>query len=309
MAYNRKYKVVVTPLKKAGLSVIQSGPAITIQDPITMRFNVSREFWAGNCTATIDLYNLDPETRNKMFLDYFSTENVGGLRRVELYAGYQQDKYGLIYRGFVKTCLNRKERTDNITTIEALSGLYVLDSFVSLSTGKIETEESISKTISSQMTGISNGVQEFANRQTTRPTALLGNEIALLKTYTNGNAIIDNNELIILPESKSTKGLVRVIDDETGLLGIPQRMDRSVKVRCMLEPRIEIGQGIEISSRIEPTFNGQYKVWGIEHSGTMGIASAGECVTTITLWTGYQLFGRFKSSLNKLKGLAQNVQI
>ena len=152
--------------------------------------------------------------------------------------------------------------------------------------------------------GVTNGVQSFDKKSTTRPPAFLGNAIAVLKTYTGGNAIVDNNELIVIGEDEAIEGYVRVIDDETGLLGCPQRMDRSVKVNCMFEPRIVVGQAIEIKSKIEPTFDGQYKVWGVSHSGMMGLAASGQCVTTVTLWTGFQLFGRFKPSFNKVKGSA-----
>lgn len=307
MAYNRKYQLKITPLKLVGNSVVDAGKPIVITDPLTISFNISREPWAGACSATINIYNLEPATRKKMFLDYYSYVEEGGMRRVELYAGYENGKYGLIYRGFIKTCLNKHEHTENITTIESFSGLYVLDQMVSTSIGVAESQENIAKTIGENMTGVSGGTQSFDIKSTTRPVPLIGNSIALLKTYTKGNSVIDNEELVILKEDEAIEGLVRVIDDETGLLGSPERMDRSVKVTCIFEPRIQIGQAIEIRSKTEPAFDGQYKVWGIQHSGTMGLAASGQCTTTLTLWTGYQLFGRFKNSFAKIVGSGTNV--
>ena len=69
----------------------------------------------------------------------------------------------------------------------------------------------------------------------------------------------------------------------------------------MFDPRIKVGQGLEINSKIAPQFNGQYKVWGVSHNGIIGETQGGQCITTIQLWTGLNLFGRYKSSWELVK--------
>ena len=63
----------------------------------------------------------------------------------------------------------------------------------------------------------------------------------------------------------------------------------------MFEPRIKLGEIIQIKSRIADVFDGQYKVWGISHSGVIGDAASGTLTTTLTLYTGEQVFGYFKT--------------
>lgn len=61
----------------------------------------------------------------------------------------------------------------------------------------------------------------------------------------------------------------------------------------IFEPRIVVGQVIEIQSRIAPMFNGQYKLYGLKHSGTISGAVAGDVTTEIQMLVGSQLYGRF----------------
>lgn len=302
MAYNRKYILTVTPITKDGN---KRGRSIVIKDPITIHFDVRRMPMQGDSCATIDIHNLQPTTRNALFLDYFDFENI---QMVTLEAGYQNGKFDLIYKGRIVTCRTRHELTENITRIEAQSGLYVLDSYISSSMGQGQYTEDVAKEAISKMTGVEKGALSMEAISIPRPVALVGNEMAVLQTYTKGNAIIDNERVIVIGKDQCIDGDVRVIDDETGLLGVPEREQVVLKVRCIFEPRIKVGQGLEIKSKIAPEFDGQYKVWGVSHSGAIGMAAGGQCITTIQLWTGLNLYGRFKSDFGKVVNTFPDVE-
>lgn len=290
MAYNRKYILTITPITRDGK---KRGKSIVIRDLLTIHFDVKRMPMMGDSSATIDIYNLQPSTREKLFLDYFDFQNI---QQVTLEAGYQNGRFDLIYKGRVVTCRTRHEHTENITRIEAQSGLLVLDSYIatSMNDGKFTTE--VAREAANQITGLDS--QFFTTEAITipRPVALMGNEMAVLQTYTKGEAFVDNEKVIVLGENQCVDGDIRVIDDETGLLGAPEREQVTLTVSCIFEPRIKVGQGIEIKSRIAPEFDGQYKVWGVSHSGVLGVAASGQCTTKIQLWTGLNIFGRFRTT-------------
>ena len=252
----------------------------------------------GDSCATIDIYNLQPSTRKKLFLDYFDFNNI---QKVTLEAGYQNGKFDLIYKGRILSCRAIKEHTDVIMRIEAQSGLFVLDSYISsLSTGgKLVSD--ITNDVLSSTSGLEGADVEPITVTIPRPVALVGNEMAVLQTYTKGNAIVDNEKVIVLSDNKTIDGEIRVIDDSTGLLGVPEREQVTLTVKCIFEPRIKVGQGLEIKSKVAPEFDGQYKVWGVSHSGKMGLAASGECTTTIQLFTGLNIFGRFQTDLSAVQ--------
>ena len=51
----------------------------------------------------------------------------------------------------------------------------------------------------------------------------------------------------------------------------------------IFEPRLQIGQFIDIQSKTETIYNGTYKVIGIEHSGTISDSQSGTCKTKVSL--------------------------
>ena len=303
MAYNRVCRVIVTPVKFGTNE--PTGSSIIITSPITIKFNINRMPFGGQTNASIDIYNLNPDTREKLFYDWFDFENV---RQVIVEAGYENEKYDIIYKGRIRFCSTSHQGTNNITHIEADSMLGVLDNLASISLKAGESVEDLVGRVINSTPALEEGEVSVPEYVVKRPVALIGNAIALLKTYTKDNVAVDLDEIVIIDRDEVIKGDVRVIDDETGLLGIPERQRTSLTVRCIFEPRIKIGQGLEIKSRILPVFDGQYKVWGVSHNGTIGGTQGGECTTTIILWTGLNLFGRFKSSWENVKNKYSDVQ-
>jgi hypothetical protein len=89
------------------------------------------------------------------------------------------------------------------------------------------------------------------------------------------------------------EGYVPVIDDNSGLLGVPEHEDAILTVRMIFEPRLVIGQKIEIKSQVAPMFNGQYKIYGIRHEGTISDAVSGKATTTLEMLIGSQVYGKF----------------
>lgn len=296
MAYNRIYRIIVTPVKYG--TDIPTGDSIIITSPITVKFNIQRMPFGGQTNASIDLYNLSQTKRDELFYDWFDIENV---RQVVFEAGYENGKYDVIYKGRIRFCSTKHNGTDNITHIEADSMLGVLDNFNTISLKEGESLEDLTGRLIDSAPALDEGQISVPAYQFKKPVALIGNALSVLKTYTKDNVSIDLDTIVVIDRDEVIDGDVMVIDDETGLLGIPERQRTSLTVRCVFEPRIKIGQGLEVRSKIMPIFDGQYKVWGVSHSGTISGTQGGECVTTIILWTGLNLFGRFKSSWENVK--------
>lgn len=300
MAYNRRYTLKITPLKIIGTSVVEAESSIVITDPLTIRFSVNKMIYAGaNCTANIEVYNLNKSTRDKIFYDWLHIDDV---RKVELAAGYYNGKFDTIYRGVIRSCRPKKVGTDVIMEIEAQSGLFVLDNEFSMALDSGETNSNVIGTVIDKTTLLEEGEQNIEEKLFPRTVSLLGSAALILKTYSGEKGFVDDEHYLILDTNDAVDGDVRVIDDDSGLLGVPERDRTTVKINCMFEPRVKLGEIIQINSRIAPVFDGQYKVWGISHSGVIGEAEGGSLTTSITLYTGEQVFGYFSTSWNTVGG-------
>lgn len=292
MAFNYIYRLTIKTyerIKESNQLGRQIGEDIVVTDPITLSFNVVRSPFSGNNQATFDIYNLAPETRKKIFYDYFYQDEI---KVVYLEAGYEGGAFNIIYSGHIKFATSKRNGTDVITHIEAITGLFVADSSVSITLTENSTDSEIVDFLMSTVPA-DKGTQTFKNYKFLRPVALYGNSIRLMKKYTNGRVFQDLDKIFVSDDNEIIGGEVLLITDATGLLGTPERQNTTVTINMMFEPRLQIGHGVEVRSNIEPHFNGQYKVYSIKHSGVFGYGTKGNVKTQVELWVGSQLFGAF----------------
>ena len=261
--------------------------AIVITNPITMRFSVNRTLFADINSMDVELYNLAPDTYNKLFFDYFNTKR----RTIILEAGYKGQELSIIFIGDVWNCYTSRQGSDIITKIHALVGLRSLQVQTDATLANISRNQILTKAANDMMMDIE--IYSGEDTKFTRPVSLEGNSMGIIQKYSDNNAFIDNGKIIVLNDRDVFNGEVVLINDESGLLGVPRHEDALLSVDIILEPRILIGQLIEIQSRIMSEFDGQYKVYGIKHEGIISDAISSSATTTLEMLVGTQVYGRF----------------
>ena len=116
--------------------------------------------------------------------------------------------------------------------------------------------------------------------------SVVGNTWEALQSVTNNQVYIDNGNVFCLFENDVFSGDLTVIDSTTGLLGTPKKQDRLIIVETLFEPRLQVGQQVQIQSdslsQYPSSNNGIFKVVGIEHRGTISGAVGGQCKTIVS---------------------------
>ena len=261
--------------------------AIVITNPITMKFMVNRTLFADINSMDVEIYNLAPDTYNQLFFDYFNPKR----RTIILEVGYLGQEMSIIFIGDVWNCYTSRQGSNIITQIHALTALKSLQvqsdaTLMNISRNKILT-------YAANDMGLDIEIYSGEDTKFSRPVSIEGNSMKIIEKYTGDVAHIDNNKIIVLENQDAIKGEVPLINDESGLLGVPRHEDAILSVDIILEPRIVIGQIIEIQSRIMSEFDGQYKVYGIKHEGIISDSVAGTATTTLEMLVGTQVYGRF----------------
>ena len=109
--------------------VIYSNEAtVTVTNPITCQFTVTRGLLSDNNKATIKLYNLAPNTRDKIFQDAY-TIDWEKFKYVQLYAGYNGN-VPLIFKGRILQAYSYKNGGDTDIITDKLvdkSGVNVVN--------------------------------------------------------------------------------------------------------------------------------------------------------------------------------------
>lgn len=281
---NRRYRLTVQTVDDKGNP---TDKAIVISNPLTIRFSVNRTLFADINAMDIDIYNLAPRTYNQLFYDYFNVNR----RTVILEAGYDGMEMSAIFIGDVWSCYTSRDGSDIITHMHAIVGLKSLSVQTDATLANVSRNQ-VLRYIANDMAMTIN-IYSGDDEKFTRPVSLSGNSFGQIQKYTNGSAYIDNNEINVLTTFDAIEGDVVLINDQSGLLGVPEHEDALLRVKMIFEPRIVIGQIIEVKSRISPMFNGQYKVYGIKHEGTISDTVAGTATTTLEMLVGSQMYGRF----------------
>jgi len=261
--------------------------AIVIEPPISIQFNLNRSTMASLNNCQIRILNLSQLTRSKIFQDRF---NLSKRKKVILQAGYE--KLSTIFVGDIFMADSYRQGNDIITFIDARDGGF--DSSGTLTNKTIQKGTTVKSAIEEmikQFSNIKQGKIGTVEGEFKRPVVLDGNTFELIKKYTDDKAFIDLEKVNILQDNETITGEIALINSETGLLGVPRRNDSFLTIDTLFEPRITMGQVLAIESTIQPEYDGQYKVIGVNHAGTISESIGGSVKSRFSLLIGTQLTG------------------
>lgn len=301
--FGRKFELVIYPAQ-----YLHSNPAdpdgsftfedfgfaqtITISNPFTLIFNIHRKSLSSMNTGSFQIYNLGETTRNLLYKDY---TNLLCLRRMTLKAGYS-DPLPVVFDGNIKWCTSYRTAGQNnfVTEIEAYDWAFpVVNSHTSQSfpgtVKKQEVVDKLVKDITSMGTSehhVERGfIHQYDKTDVQYNRVLSGYTWDILKDETDSSCFIDNGKLNILSEDECFSGGLAEISSKTGLLGSPKRSETYVCAEMLFEPTLAVGQQIRLNSSSQKIFNENYKIFAINHSGTISDAVGGRCQTSVSLFS------------------------
>lgn len=256
-----------------------------IQYPLTCRFNSTRGTFSQSNKCTIELYNLNQTTRMTIFKDAL----VGDLdnnnwKLIKLEAGWN-GVLSQIFYGRILQAYSTKNGgiTDVITRIEC-QPFDIFDSYSSYTfaagTGYREAYKTMASDLGNCQFGHLGRLEGSFKTQTT----FEGKTLECLNQLTGGNTYVDNGVLNTLMSNEVIEVPVPLITDANGLLETPIRRDATLTIKTLFEPSLVVGQLLEIRSRIQSQYDGQYKVLGFTHDCLISPTQSGQRTTTIDLW-------------------------
>ena len=263
----------------------ENGNTVLVQDPakLSCQFNVTRETMSDSNKCTLQIKNLAPSTRERIFQDVFTIDPMKW-KYLKLEAGYGQ-QLPMIFWGRIRQAYSYKSggQTDVITEIQA----QALDIFDCQSSHTFEAGTTFKEAAQRLAADLPNvtlaNCGELEGTFKTR-TTFDGSTLEQLNKLTGGHSYVDCGMLNILMNNEVLDVPVPVITDENGLLETPRRRDANLEVKMLFEPTLIVGQLLEIKSRNSPNFNGQYKVLGFTHDCLISGSEAGSRTTSVNLW-------------------------
>lgn len=75
------------------------------------------------------------------------------------------------------------------------------------------------------------------------------------------DAFVDDEAFIVKDSSKALANQIRILDADSGLIGIPEITEHGVKVKFLLDNQTVLGGALRIRSKIYPAVNGDYAIY------------------------------------------------
>lgn len=253
---------------------------ITIKPPITFIMEVSRDMRAAVNNANLTIYNLAPETRNRIYKDLYTFQ----LRwQISILAGYGETELYELFRGNMEEAYSLKQGTEWITTIKAYDGSFQIhNGFVNETITKdVSMKETIKRVIHTMPEMLTGVLGAPAEGESARGKVVVGNSYDVIQGLTDKQAFIDGETLYVMGEDEVLKGDAFVLESDLNFT-TPKRRDAYLELDTLFSPEIRVGHIAEVRS-LEKRYDGQYKVYGIKHAVTFSEVQAGDAVTTVSL--------------------------
>lgn len=284
LKYNRNYELIIEERGDTVDSIVSKN--IIIKRPFTLEFDIVRKTFPSCNNGSFRVYNLKETTRNKIRFDFY---DFGILRSISLKAGYGEKNLATVFEGNISQALSTREGNNFVTQIEAYEGGFAYsNAFTNREFPKGLDVKSVIKDLikSLEQYGVTEGAIGDFSGKLGRGNSYSGNTLDLLNSLTGGSFYIDNGKLHCLKDNEYLNGETLVITQESGLLGAPAMENAFVKVDMLFEPRVYLGQRVQLESTVSRRLSGFYKVISIHHRGTISDAICGDSITTLGLSTG-----------------------
>lgn len=259
---------------------------IQVELPFTVEFDISTNTLIGVTDANFRIYNLARENRGRIRQD--QTEFRFN-RPISFAAGYATN-LPTLFRGNVNQAWSVREGTDFITEIIAQDyGFASVNATINTSFAAGTPRQSIIEALVGSLAqfGITRGVIGSFPGEIPRGNAYSGNTFDILNQMTGGAVFVDKGRIYLLGDNEALAGQLTTIGPGNGLLGTPVRENTYVYVNMIFEPRLILGQVLNLESETgDSSVNGEYKVISLKHRGMISPAICGTAITSVGLAKG-----------------------
>jgi hypothetical protein len=207
----------------------------------------------------VKIANLDKATRDFLLTETspFNKNRRRKLLRVE--AGRRSTGTSLVYLGDI-TNATGSQPPDITLTLKSATGDYLKGDVVAKSAAGMTPLRNIAQGVARDL-GLSLVFEaqdkQIANYSFTGGALKQVNQLGVMGQV---NAFVDDGKLIVKNYNAPLRGATRVLNLDTGLIGIPEFTEHGVKVRMLFDNQTRIGSGLDITSRLNPAVNGLYVV-------------------------------------------------
>jgi hypothetical protein len=208
----------------------------------------------------VKITNLARSTRDYLITEASPYNKSGQRKRLIVEAGRTSTGVSTVFVGDI-TAATVSQPPDVVVTLKAATGDYDKGNVIQRSLPGTCALSQVAKQVAGDL-GLSLNFQ-CADKQIANYSFTGGalRQVDQLGAAGRVNAFVDDGALILKNYGAPLAGSSRVLNLETGMVGIPEFTERGIKVKMLYDNQTKLGSGLEVSSVLNPAANGSYTVY------------------------------------------------
>jgi hypothetical protein len=210
--------------------------------------------------CTVEIGNLSASERNNLLTATSPYANPGTRKTMAVYAGRVSTGYSLIFLGDI-TNSNIKQPPDVYITLESKT--------CHSKRGNVTGRHSGRTKLSQISAGVAQDLGLALNFQATdryinnynHNGSVTGQVGKLNNLCPQTCAYADDDTLVVKPSYVPLPQYVTYVNQNTGMVGIPENTEDGTKIRYLLDKDTKLGGAIMLTSTLNPSLNGAYVIY------------------------------------------------
>ena len=210
--------------------------------------------------AQIDVFNLSKSDRDFLLTETSPYNKNRTPKIIVLEAGRVSTGTSVIFKGNIASCAPTQP-PDIGLRFKCLANMFLKGKMVSAQQGGSVPLSRIAGGVAGDL-GV--GLNFQAQDRNISNYAFTGGALKQLDELSSAGAVdvfIDGNTLVVKDIHVPLTGVLRIVSETSGMVGIPEPTEQGVKVSCLLDNQTSIGGALQVESDLNPTLNGKYVVY------------------------------------------------
>ena len=208
----------------------------------------------------VKIANLSKEDRDYLVTECSPFNKNKTPKKMILEAGRVSTGTSKVYEGDILT-VTPSQPPDIMLTLKSKTGQFAKGNVVSSTAPPSESLQAKSQKVADQM-GLS--LQFEAKDKNISNGSYSGAQLKMVNDLgeTGGvNSYIDDGKLVVKDFNVPLNGQLRIVDENTGMIGIPEIDEHGVKVKMLFDNKTVCGGALRITSKINVAVNGDYCIY------------------------------------------------
>lgn len=209
--------------------------------------------------AKVSISNLSRDDREYLLTVTSPYNQQRETRRLIIEAGRESTGYKTVYVGDIWR-VNITQPPDIRLNMECLTGQILKQQAAAVTQPSTVPLSEIGSEVGRQL-GLT--VQNSSTDFNISNYAFSGPALKMVDSLndTGAQAFVDGNVLVIKDKDKPIPGAVRVLSEDSGLIGVPEILQSGVKVKYLFDHTSRVGGRLRLSCKRLPAADGDYQIY------------------------------------------------